>query len=301
MKLRFTKMHGAGNDFIVIEDNKLDLDWPRIALTMCDRHFGVGADGLLLIAPSQIADLRMKIYNADGSEAATCGNGIRCVARYMIDSGRLVGDGGSLQIETLSGISKVWFFRAGDQVLQVKVGMGRPSLGRLDFQQLTDINELVDIKTIKHYFPVNGSHLQLDLISIGNRHAVHFIDTPVSEYPLAQYGPMIEKGYSGDTNFDIARVLSSDCIEARVWENGVAETLACGSGACAIGVAAHLHGYTRERVNIRLPGGILEIDWEAKDQVYLTGPAEKVFDGEWLDTGRYRDKKHWESVTITRC
>jgi len=114
---------------------------------------------------------------------------------------------------------------------------------------------------------------------------------PVNTYPLAEFGPAVEKGYSGDINFEVARVLSRDCIEARVWENGVGETLACGSGACAIGVAACLHGYTPEKVDIKLPGGTLEIDWERKEQVYLTGPAEKVFDGEWLEPGRHRDMK----------
>jgi diaminopimelate epimerase len=284
-------MHGAGNDFIVIVDDNPELNWPKMAVAMCDRHLGIGADGLLLISRSPVADLRMKIYNADGSEAATCGNGIRCIAKYLVDSGRFTGTGGCLKIETQSGVSKAWFFLKGRRVKTVKVGMGRPAFGRLGFQEMIDFNELVDIKKLDNLYAVNGSKISLDLILIGNRHAVHFIDTPVREYPLSQYGPLIEKGYLGDTNFEVARVINNNSIEARVWENGVGETLACGSGACAIGVAAYLHGYTNDKVDIVLPSGTLKIEWEKQDQVYLTGPAEIVFEGEWSSTGSYRITK----------
>lgn len=291
MKLKFTKMHGAGNDFVVVEADNLDLAWPRIAVKMCDRHFGIGADGLLLIMPSPAADLRMKIFNADGSEAATCGNGIRCIVKYLVDSGRYKGDDGQVKIETKSGVSNAWFSLRGKRVYQVKVGMGRPALGKLGFEEMVDPLEILDINKVNYQYAVNGSRISLDLVLIGNRHAVHFIETPVRAFPLSYYGPLIEKGFMGDTNFEVARILQDDCIEARVWENGVGETMACGSGACAIGVAAHLHRRTREKVDIRLPGGILEVDWAKNGQVFLTGPAEKVFDGEWLDNGSYRINK----------
>jgi diaminopimelate epimerase len=295
VKLRFAKMHGTGNDFIVIEDENIELDWPKMAVAMCDRHFGIGADGLLLISRSPVADIRMKIFNADGSQAATCGNGIRCIAKFLVDSGRFTGTDGYLKIETQSGVNKAWFSLTDGLVETIKAGMGRPAFGRRGFQEMLDFNELVDIKKLDNLYAVNGSKIRLDLILIGNRHAVHFIDTPAREYPLSQVGPLIEKGYLGDTNFEVARVINNHCIEARVWENGVGETMACGSGACAIGVAAYLHGYTNDKVDIVLPGGTLKIEWEKQDQVYLTGPAEKVFDGEWSNTGHYR------TVKATQC
>jgi diaminopimelate epimerase len=284
-------MQGAGNDFVVVEADTLELDWPRLAVSMCDRHFGIGADGLLLIAPSPAADLRMKIFNADGSEAATCGNGIRCIVKYLVDSGRYQGTDGQVTIETKSGISKAWFYQSGGSINRIKAGMGKPALGRFGFKEMLEPGELLDINKISNQYAVNGSRIDLDLVLIGNRHAVHFIETPVAEFPLAQFGPLVVNGFMGDTNFDVARVLKDDCIEARVWENGVGETLACGSGACAIGVAAHLRRYTKEKVNIQLPGGTLEIDWEKKGEVFLTGPAEKVFDGEWLIADSERKNK----------
>jgi len=283
--MKFTKMQGAGNDFVVIETGNNDADWSRLAVAMCDRHFGVGADGLLLLMPSQAADFRMRIFNADGSEANTCGNGIRCLVKYYIDGRQSDAASGKLTLSTGSGVRDAWYFRAGGTVSRVKVGMGKPEVGGEMLAAIRRSNgAVVDIMSMPEYrLSLDGVELFLDLVSVGNPHAVYFTRKAISDFPLSAIGPRIDRdrAFPDGVNFEVARVLSARRIEARVWEHGVGETLACGSGACAVMAAAHLHGYTGTQTEVRLPGGALEVEWDGVGEVFLSGPAETVFTGEW--------------------
>jgi diaminopimelate epimerase len=286
--MEFTKMQGAGNDFVVIEANNSRRDWSKIAVAMCDRHYGIGADGLLLVTPSKVADFRMRIFNADGSEANACGNGIRCLVKYFVDNGLAKPRARKVSVETLAGVREAEFYRANGRVAKVKIGMGQPEFNKKDIPVIIRPGggKIVDIKSMLQYtITVEGRQLALNLVAMGNPHAVYFSKQPVTEFPLSQIGPKIEQNkiFPKGVNFEVARVVDRTRIEARVWEHGVGETLACGSGACAITVAAQLHGHIGKKGEIRLPGGMLEVEWDGSGEVFLIGPAETVFTGEWLD------------------
>ena len=251
---------------------------------MCDRHFGVGGDGLLLVLPSNIADFRMHMFNPDGSEAEACGNGLRCLARYVLDRGLVKTQ--EILVETLAGIRKIRVHKAVDGAAKIQVSMGEPKFGAKDIPVVIepDKNLVSPIKPILDYpIAIKDRELSLSLVSMGNPHAVYFEQHSISDFPLSRLGPEVEQLaiFPNRVNFEVARVIDRDQIEARVWERGVGETLACGSGACAVAVAAQLHGYIDNRVDIKLPGGILEIEWDRGGEVFLSGPAEVVFTGEW--------------------
>jgi len=279
--MNFTKMQGAGNDFILVEVSNLSRNWSPMAIAMCDRHFGVGGDGLLLVLPSDIADFGMRMFNPDGSEAEACGNGLRCLARYLLDRGLVKTQ--EILVETLAGIRKVRVDKAGDGAARIQVSMGEPKFGAKDIPVV--IEHLVDIKPILDYpVTIKDKELSLSLVSMGNPHAVYFEQHSISDFPLSQLGPEVEQLaiFPNRVNFEVARVIDRKQIEARVWERGVGETLACGSGACAVAVVAQLHGYIDNKVDIKLPGGILEVEWDRVGEVFLSGPAEVVFTGEWV-------------------
>ena len=279
--MNFTKMQGAGNDFILVEVSNLSRNWSQMAIAMCDRHFGVGGDGLLLVLPSDIADFGMRMFNPDGSEAEACGNGLRCLARYLLDRGLVKTQ--EILVETLAGIRKVRVDKAGDGAARIQVSMGEPKFGAKDIPVV--IEHLVDIKPILDYpVTIKDKELSLSLVSMGNPHAVYFEQHSISDFPLSQLGPEVEQLaiFPNRVNFEVARVIDRKQIEARVWERGVGETLACGSGACAVAVVAQLHGYIDNKVDIKLPGGILEVEWNRVGEVFLSGPAEVVFNGEWV-------------------
>jgi len=323
--MNFTKMQGAGNDFILVEAGGINRNWPQLARAMCDRHFGIGGDGLLLLLPSALADFQMRIFNPDGSEAEACGNGLRCLAKYVVDRGLLSrkfegakplqnlslplsfegeGDKGGevdkesldkgladtgtqeISVETVSGIRRIKLYRVGDK-LMFQVGMGIPKFGAKDIPVAIEQKEgdTVDIKLLDYSVTIGDKELLLNFVSMGNPHAVYFWQHPVSDFPLSQIGPKVEQLaiFPNRVNFEVANVISRQQIEARVWERGVGETLACGSGACAIAVAAQLHGYIDREVDIKLPGGILGVEWDGVGEVLLSGPAEIVFIGEWPD------------------
>ena len=283
--MKFTKMQGAGNDFILVEAGKARRNWPKLAIAMCDRHFGVGADGLLVVFSSGVADLQMRIFNADGSEAKACGNGLRCLIRYALDEGLVARKAQEISVETISGVRKAKLQMVKGNVT-IQVGMGEPKFGAEDIPVAIEPEEnLVYIKIMNYPVIVDGKTLLLDLVSMGSPHAVYFWQHPVSDFPLSQLGPKVEhlSTFPDRVNFEVARVLSRNEIEARVWERGVGETLACGSGACAIAVVAQLHNYIGNKVDIKLPGGILIIEWDGRGEVFLSGPAEIVFSGEWPD------------------
>jgi len=314
--MKFAKLQGAGNDFILVDARDTKQDWAKLAQTMCLRHFGIGADGLILVQNSDVADLKMRMFNPDGSEAEACGNGLRCFAKYTIDKGIYQPPCHSerseestdkipalmVSIETLSGIRKAKAYLSEDKVSHVQVSMGMPQF-QPEQIPITPSQALSYKKQKSQYIPESGEaeikqcqpildyplmsggrKLILSLLSMGNPHAVNFLSEPVASFPLSEVGPEVGKHplFPRRTNFEIARVLSRGKIEARVWERGAGETLACGSGACAIAVAAQLLGRIDSRVDIMLPGGTLTVYWDRVGEVLLTGPAEEVFTGEYL-------------------
>jgi diaminopimelate epimerase len=254
-----------------------------MAVAICDRHFGIGADGLLVLLPSHLADFQMHIFNPDGSEAEACGNGLRCLAKYVVDMGLANTGAQEILVETVAGMRKVQIYRARGKLTKIQAGMGKPKLGAKDIPVVIEPG-LVDIKPMLSYSITIGSkELLLNFVSMGNPHAIYFGQHPVSDFPLFQLGPEIEqhKIFPNRVNFEVANVISRRQIEARVWERGVGETLACGTGACAVAVAAQLLGYIDNKVEIKLPGGILDVEWDRVGEVLLGGPTEIVFTGEW--------------------
>ncbi len=283
--MNFTKVQGAGNDFVLVEASSIDQNWAQMAIAMCDRHYGIGGDGLLLLLPSDIADFQMRVFNADGSEAEACGNGLRCFAKYVIDKGLVSMRANHISVETKAGISKVRLHKMGTEVSTIQVSMGEPKFAARDIPvTIGQGDNLVDITPILDYpVTVNGRELPLSFVSMGNPHAVYFCQHSVSDFPLSRIGPQVEQHrmFPNRVNFEVANVVNRQRIEARVWERGVGETLACGTGACAIAVIARLNGYTDNKVDIKLPGGILNVEWAGEGEVFLSGPAEVVFNGEW--------------------
>jgi diaminopimelate epimerase len=284
----FTKLQGAANDFVLIEAEGIQRDWSQLALAICDRHLGVGADSLLLMLLSDKADFLMRTFDADGSEAETCGNGIRCLARYALEKGKVNRDRTEITVETAAGISRVKSETRDGRVYQFRANMGKPRFkaDEIPIAPEKSVGDIVDITgMLSCKTTVKGIELTLNLVSMGNPHAVHFIKQFVKDFPLTEIGPLVENLplFPRRVNFEIARLTGKDRIEARVWERGVGETLACGTGACAVAVAAKILGYTEREVEIELPGGVLDAEWDGEDEVVLGGPAEIVFEGNWPD------------------
>jgi diaminopimelate epimerase len=279
--MRFTKWQGTGNDFILLEARGEERDWPRLAKAMCDRHFGVGADGILLLLPSDRADLRMRMFNPDGSEAEMCGNGLRCLVRHVVERGLARPPDGRLRVETGAGVLTVELLSEEGREGWVRAGMGCPRFAPAEIPVLTEMEPPVRNLSLD----VDGQIVSVTCVSMGNPHAVHFHARPVATYPLEQIGPKVEMHalFPQRVNFEVARVLNRELIEVRVWERGAGPTLACGSGASAVMVAARLHNLVEDRVEVRLPGGALVLEWDGEGEVYLSGPAEQVFIGEWPD------------------
>ncbi len=282
----FTKMQGAGNDFVLIEANNMKRDWAKLAVAMCDRHFGIGGDGIILVLSSKKASFRMRMFNPDGSESEACGNGLRCMVRYVVDTGLADVKAKEITIETLGGIRKSRLTRKGSKVTEVRVSMGKPAFAMKDIPARIKPEEVTSVKSmLSHETQVDGRELTLNLVSMGNPHAVYFTSEPVKNFPLCQLGPKIEHHpiFPARTNFEVARVINRKQIEVGVWERGAGETLACGSGACAVAVAAQVLGYVDNKVDIKLTGGLLTVQWDGTNEVLLSGPAERVFTGEWPD------------------
>ncbi len=282
--MKFTKMHGAGNDYIYIDARALEEDWPRLSRSMSHRHYGVGGDGIILLMDSEIAELKMRMFNADGSEGEMCGNGIRCFAKYAIDGGIVPRPQNGLTVETLAGVRTVVPRYEGDRVNGARVAMGRPGLNPQDLPvSLDPAKGCLEGPVVDYPFDVGGRHLPLTFVSMGNPHAVTFLDEPVAEFPLHTIGPQVEHHpmFPKRVNFEVVNHSGTGQLTARVWERGSGETMACGTGACAIAVAARLLGFASGSIDITLPGGALSIDWDGEGEVFLEGPAEEVFSGEW--------------------
>ena len=303
--MKFAKMHGTGNDFVVVDARAMELDWAPLAQAVCDRHFGVGADGLLLVLRSEVADLRMRMFNPDGSEAEMCGNGIRCFSKFALERGITPWPEKALRVETLGGILPIQPIIEDERVIGARVGMGvphlRPEEVPVDASQrlvVVGARAAVGQRTSgpgSEYFApgeemvfdwpviVQGREFTVTGVSMGNPHAVAFLSEPVEELPLAEIGPQVEHHplFPSRVNFEVVNVVDRAHLRARVWERGAGLTLACGSGAAAIAVAARLHGYTDEHVDIILPGGVLSLTWDGQGDVFMEGPAVEVFEGEW--------------------
>jgi len=277
MEIPFTKMHGTGNDFILIDCRNRELSDPSgLAVKYCHRRFGIGADQLLLLFPSAVADFRMRILNPDGSEVEMCGNGIRCLAKYIWD--RNISEKGILNIETLAGIIRPE--KAGDMV---RVDMGEPVLGpeKIPVNTGPDSKENKTSPVIDYPLQIKDIPFRITCVSMGNPHAVIFLDKDIAEFPISVYGPEIENHglFPKRTNVEFINVIDKDTLSMRVWERGAGETMACGTGASAAAVAAMLRGATNRKVTVRLKGGELVIEWLANNHVYMTGPAVEVFEG----------------------
>lgn len=279
--ISFTKMHGLGNDYIYIEllnDKNIIAkeDLPKLARFLCNRHFGVGADGVILISKSKIADFRMTIYNQDGSLAQMCGNGIRCLAKFVYEKGLI--DNNIINIETDSGIKQAYLNLENNQVTEVTICMGKPIL---DIQKLKEIGFISDTinETIK--LPIENREFQAFPASIGNPHVVIFVER-VDSFNVNKYGKMIEnyKIFPEKTNVEFVQLIDRGHIKMRVWERGTGETYACGTGACAAVAVCVMKGYTRRLTTVNLRGGDLKINWSIQDNnIYMSGIATKVFDG----------------------
>ncbi len=272
-------MQGTGNDFLFVEScDASERDWEALSRAICDRHYGAGADGLIVVLPSERADVRMRLFNADGSEAEVSGNGIRCLVKYAIERGLAEPAGGRLRIEAIHGVLEAETSMNGGTVTAVRLSMGPPRFALKEVPVIAEMEPVID-------FPldVDGQRLDVTCLSMGNPHAVLFVEEPVEAYPLESIGPNVEHhaAFPERVNFGVAEVKSPERMALRVWERGVGETLACGSGCCAAMVAARLQGRVGDRVGIEQPGGLLTVDWDGKGDVYLSGPAEFVFEGEW--------------------
>ncbi|MHB8961925.1 MAG: diaminopimelate epimerase [Saccharofermentanales bacterium] len=274
--MKFYKMHGTGNDYVYIDCFSETIEDPaRLAVKISDRHFGVGSDGLILIKPSDVADCFMDMYNADGSRGKMCGNGIRCVARYLYDQG--MAENSAVTIETLSGIKHLRLNIRQGKLLDITVDMGEPVLVPQDIPLLWPGTSPL----VSEDLDVGGRRLQITCVSMGNPHTVIFVDD-VDDTPVEEIGRIIENlpMYPDKTNVEFIQIIDRQTMKMRVWERGSGETMACGTGACASVVAAVLNGRTDREVLVHLRGGDLKIEWQEKTgTVHMTGPASRVFFG----------------------
>jgi len=270
-------MQGAGNDFLVVDGAKEQIpeeSLPGVARRACDRHFGIGGDGLILVLPSRVANFRMRIFNSDGSEAEMCGNGIRCFAKYVFD--RKMGQDVVMTVETLAGIKTLKLNAVGGKVQTVRVDMGEPRLLRSEIPMRGPENT----KVISEPLKVGGKKIEVTCVSMGNPHCVTFVDD-VEHYPVEKMGPQIENhpSFPARTNVEFAQIVNKEEIKVRTWERGCGETLACGTGSCASVVAAALNEKGSRRATVHLLGGDLLIEWLGDNKIFMTGPAEEVFEG----------------------
>lgn len=271
--MRFTKMQGLGNDFVLIDARESAVDFAHLAQEVCDRHFGIGADGLMVVLPSEAADCRMRIFNSDGSEPEMCGNGLRCFARFIYEEG--IVPKRQMTVETLAGIMVPEILPEDDLVV---VDMGEPVLERSLIPMLGAGGSVIG-----ESITVNGMDFTVTAVSMGNPHCVIFTDD-IEKVPLEEWGAAIERCeyFPQKTNVEFVQVLNPQELRMRVWERGAGITMACGTGACATAVAGVLNEKSSREVTIHLDGGDLTVIWQEDNHLLMRGPAKKVFVGEWL-------------------
>ncbi len=278
--MRFAKLHGAGNDYIYVNGFETDVADPSaLAVRASDRHFGIGADGLILaLPPTAGGDLQMRVFNADGSEARMCGNGVRCLAKFAVERGLAEGD--VVRVETLAGIRDVRLIRDGDRIVGGSVGMGRPVLTPADIPVALEGDRAVDVP-----ITIDDREMRMTCVGMGNPHAVFYVASAAG-WPLETLGPKIERHelFPERVNAHVVEVVSREEVIVRTWERGSGATLACGTGASAVAVAGVLTGRTGRAILAHVPGGDLEVEWpEEQAEVRLTGPVEEVFTGRFPD------------------
>ena len=284
MAIDFTKWQGCGNDFVLIEDmDERVADASKLAARICDRHFGIGADGLILLLPSDSADLKMRIFNADGSEAEMCGNGIRCFSRLAYERGIVTR--GEFSVETGAGILRPRIVKERDAIVGVCVDMGEPRLLSREIPAVDFVGIGENDRVVGAQMKVDGAGFRVTCVSMGNPHCVVFIAEngydDIMSFPIERFGPLFERDahFPRKTNTEFVKVIDRSHLRMRVWERGAAVTLACGTGACATLVAASLNDLADKKADIGLDGGTLHVEWKGDNHVYMTGPAEKVFEG----------------------
>lgn len=274
--MKFTKMHGCGNDYVYVNGfTEKVADKPKAVVTLSDRHFGIGSDGVIFINPSQQADFEMEMYNADGTRAEMCGNGIRCVGKYVYDHGMT--DKTSITVESFGKVKYLDLTVENGKVVKVKVNMGKPELTANDVPVVSEHEQVIDEEII-----VKGKSYRMTCVSMGNPHAVVFMDD-VEHLAIEEIGPYFEnhERFPNRTNTEFVQVIDDSHVKMRVWERGTGETLACGTGCCATAVACVLNHLTGAHVTVQVLGGEIEIYWDQKENlVYMTGPAVTVFEGE---------------------
>ena len=283
--MKFTKMHGCGNDYVYVDCTKEVIpDIAATAVRVSDRHFGIGSDGLILIKSSEVADFEMDMYNADGSRGKMCGNGIRCVAKYVYDHG--LTNKTEITVDTQAGIKTLQLTVCDGKVSKVRVDMGEPVLIPQEIPVKASVLELADDRReaiVAQPFTVANSSYDITCVSMGNPHCITFIDEDVRSFPLEAIGALFEKHelFPEGVNTEFVNIIDKEHLRMRVWERGSGETLACGTGACAVAVASYLNGFTGRKVDVELMGGHLEIVYDAAtNHVFMTGPATEVFSGE---------------------
>lgn len=277
--MKFTKMHGCGNDYVYIDGGKEQIPAERkseLVKFLSDRHFGIGGDGVIFINPSSEADFEMEMYNMDGSRSEMCGNGIRCVGKYVYDHG--LTDKTSVSIISCGKVKYLELTVEDGKVAKVRVNMGSPILEAAEIPVVAEHSPVVDTP-----ITVDGKEYRMTCVSMGNPHAVIFMDEMIDDETMVKIGPLFEhhERFPRRTNTEFVKVLSKDRVQMRVWERGTGETMACGTGACAVTVACILNGLTKDHITVELLGGNLEIFWDREENVvYMTGPATTVFEGE---------------------
>ena len=275
--LKFTKMHGLGNDYVYMDAINQNIEnRSELAKYVSDRHFGIGSDGLILICKSDIADFRMEMYNQDGSQAEMCGNGIRCVGKFVYDKG--LTNKTTITVETLAGIKTLDMQEENGKIKSAKVDMGEPIL---DPEKIPVKSNEIPVKNL--VLNSEDREFKFTCVSMGNPHAITFIKEDVNSFDICKYGRILEvdKVFPNKANIEFVNIIDEKTLKMRVWERGAGETLACGTGACGATVASVLNNYTHRKVTVKLIGGDLEIEWNKEDNhVYMTGPATTVFEGQ---------------------
>ena len=281
MALEFSKLEGAGNDYVVLDGRELSKDWNSLSTTMSRQHFGIGSDGLIVVENSATAQTKMRVFNPDGSEAEMSGNGIRLFAKFVIDNGIVAPDGGSIRVETLGGERVVWpTLSDSGKVISAKVSIGKPDFSHAAVGLAPECRN-DDPK--KLYMEVKGIKLQLTCLSIGNPHAVAVLDQSVDSFPFAEVGDAVESNWRflNRINFEAVNILDCHTIRARIFERGAGETLSSGTGSSASAIAAMLTGRCGNPITVRLDGGELAVSFSESGETFLEGPARLVFIGSW--------------------